>query len=169
MKIDTKKFEKLEKAQKTNNIIKKEDFSSKNTFEFSFINFQENENNDSLILQNDYTLFKKFIIRKEIFANIKYNSIITSYRLLFGHSLSQNEKSISIKKIKDDIDKLIDYNEKLFEKFKDSKNEFDKERKIKSVNNIIFLCTKISEVLSEDDTINDYLDKMRKYALILNE
>jgi len=169
LKIDTKKFEKLEKVQKTNNIIKKEDFGSKNTFEFSFINFQEDKNNDSLILQNDYTLFKKFIIRKEIFANIKYNYIITSYRLLFGHSLSQNEKSISRKKIKDDIDKLIEYNEKLFEKFKDSKNEFDIERKIKSVNNIIFLCTKISGVLSEDDTINDYLDKMRKYALILNE
>ena len=71
--------------------------------------------------------------------------------------------------MKDDIDKLIDYDEKIYEKYKDSKNEFDQKRKIKSVNNIIFLCLKISGVLSEDDTINNYLDKMRKYALILDE
>ena len=166
LKLD---MEKIEKPQISNNIIKKEDYISKNTFEFSFINFKEDENNDPLVLQNDYTLFKKFIIRKEIFTNIKYNSIITPYRLLFGHSLAQKEKNISIKKMKDDIDKLIDYNEKLFEKYKDSKKEFDKKRKVKSVNNIIFLCSKISGVLSEDDTINVYLDKMRKYAVIFDE
>ena len=161
-------MDKVEKAQTTNNIIKIEDYNSKNTFEFSFINFKEDEDNDTLVLQNEYTLFKKFIIRKEIFANIKYNSIITPYRLLFGHSLNQNEKIASIRKMKDDIDKLIDYNEKLFEKYKDSKKEFDQKRKIKSVNNIIFLCSKISGTLSEDDTINNYLDKMRKYAVILD-
>jgi len=168
LKIDKEKLDKVEKAQTTNNIIKIEDYNSKNTFEFSFINFKEDEDNDTLVLQNEYTLFKKFIIRKEIFANIKYNSIITPYRLLFGHSLNQNEKIASIRKMKDDIDKLIDYNEKLFEKYKDSKKEFDQKRKIKSVNNIIFLCSKISGTLSEDDTINNYLDKMRKYAVILD-
>ena len=168
LKLDTKNLEKIEKAQTTNNIIEKDDFSSKNTFEFSFINFKEDEDNDTLLLQNEYTLFKKFIIRKEIFANIKYNSIITPYRLLFGHSLAQNEKIISIRKMKDDIDKLIEYNEKIYEKYKDSKKEFDQKRKVKSVNNIIFLCSKISGALSEDDTINNYLDKMRNYAVILD-
>ena len=69
--------------------------------------------------------------------------------------------------MKDEFDRLIEYNEKLFEKYKDSKNEFDQKIKVKSVNNIIFLCSKISGILSEDDTINDYLDKMRKYAVIL--
>ena len=169
LKIETEKIEEIKKPQTTKNIIKIEDYSSKNTFEFSFINFNEDEDNDTLVLQNEYTLFKKFIIRKEIFANIKYNSIITPYRLLFGHSLSQNEKSISIKKMKDEFDRLWGIKEKIYEKYKDSKNEFDQKRKIKSVNNIIFLCLKISGVLSEDDTINNYLDKMRKYALILDE
>ena len=70
--------------------------------------------------------------------------------------------------MKDDIDKLIEYDEKIFEKYKDSKKEYDQKRKIKSVNNIIFLCSKISGALSEDDTINNYLDKMRNYALILD-
>lgn len=166
LKLDREKMEKIEKVQTTNN-IKEDDYTSKNTFEFSFINFIE-EDNDTLILQNEYTLFKKFIIRKEIFANIKYNSIITPYRLLFGHSLNQNEKNASIKKMKDDIDKLIDYDEKIFEKYKDSTKEFDQKRKIKSVNNIIFLCSKISGALSEDNTINEYLDKMRKYAMLIS-
>ena len=50
LKIDTGKMEKFEKAQTKNNIIKKEDYSSNNTFEFSFINYKEDENNDSLLL-----------------------------------------------------------------------------------------------------------------------
>ena len=139
-------------------------YSSKNTFEFLFLYKDEYDGNETLILQNQYVLFKKFISKQKILDDIGYPSVISFYGLLFGHKMKPKILNESLPKTKEEFDKLINYNEKLYEKYKDSKKEFDKKRIKILVKNIIFLCSTITGLLSEDNEINLYIDLMRKYA-----
>ena len=140
--------------------------NKKSKFEFLFIDKNEDDDNEVLILQNQYLMFKKLISKKGVLDDIKYDSIIFSYRLLFGH-LNIDEKKHSLYKIKEDIEKLIDYDEKLYYKYKDNKKGFEQNILQKTIDNIIYLCTKISGILSDDNKINFYIDKMKKYAEII--
>ena len=136
-------------------------YSSKQSFEFLFFYNDEDYNNEDFILQNQYILFNMFLSKQNILDEIGYKSIISEYRLLFYHPIKQKDK------IKEEIDKLIDYDEKLYEKYKDSKKEFDKIKIKNAIKNIIYLCSKISEILNEEKKINFYIDKMRIYGQIL--
>ena len=139
-------------------------YNTKNTFEFLFFYNDEIDDNETLILQNQYILFKKFISKQKILSDIGYPSIISFYRLLFGHPLNKKVVNNSQAEAKEEIDKLINYNEKLYEKYKDSKKEFDKKRIKILVKNIIFLCSTITGLLIDENSINLYIDIMRKYA-----
>ena len=140
----------------------------KNKFEFLFLSkTSENEDNDNLILQNEYILFKKFMIKKDVLKNLGYNIIITPYRLMYGHPINENDRKHTYRKMREEIDKILEYDEKIYEKYKNSKKEFDKKRVNNSIENIIYVCTKISSSLIDDNKINYYLDKMRKYAVIM--
>ena len=151
----------------TNNIINEGiHYDSNSAFEFLFVYKDEDDDNEVVILQNQYIFFKQLITKKGILKDIGYVSIISTYRLLFGHPFKINESKNLLLKIKSDIDKLICYNEKLYEKYKDSKKEFNKKRIKIIINNIIYLCTKITGSLYEENKINFYINIMRKYAEI---
>ena len=66
----------------------------------------------------------------------------------------------------DEIDKLIEYNEKLFNKYSKRKTNVDKKILNNAINNIIFLCTEITSTLiyGKDNIINNYVEKIRKYS-----
>ena len=165
-----KKSQKLSKSNRQsiqNNIINEDStYDSNNNFEFLFVYKDEDDDNEVVILQNQYILFKQLIAKKSVLEDIGYANIISTYRLLFGHPFKINESKNLLRKIKEEIDKLIDYNKKLCEKYKDSKKEFDKKRIKKIINNIIYLCTKITGSLYEEDKINSYINIMRNYAEI---
>ena len=150
----------------TTNILNEQN-ASKNKFEFLFFFKDESDENEPLILQNQYLFFKKFLAKKGVLDDIKFDNIILPYRLLFCHPIKDKENKKIILKVKDEIDKLIDLNEKIYEKYKSRKKELEKKRAKKSIKNIIYLCSKISGALFDDNKINNYLDKMRKYATII--
>ena len=107
------------------------------------------------------------MIKKDVLKNLGYNIIITPYRLMYGHPINENDRKHTYRKMKEEIDKILEYDEKIYEKYKNSKKEFDKKRVNNSIENIIYVCTKISSSLIDDNKINYYLDKMRKYAVIM--
>ena len=169
------------KKKKRNSLIEKSDINNikikgkniinidsdeKNTFEFLFYNSNEEDDNDILILQNQYISFKRIIAKKGILDDIKYNSIITIYRYLFGHPDKYIEKTYSLNKLKEEIDNLIEYNIKLYEKYKEKKTPIDTKIMRNSINNIIYLCNKIIGILNNETKINYYIKIMEKYALI---
>lgn len=157
----------IEEVKKnTINIKENISYDTKNIFEFIFINKKEYVD-DAILLQNEYISFKKIISKKNIIDDIGYKCIITYYRLLFGQSIKQYERKTYIKKTKEEFDNIIEYNEKLYDKYKNIKTEFSKKRIKYIINNLIFLCTKISGLLYDDETINFYLNKMRKYAELI--
>ena len=149
---------------KPKNIINLDDDNifNKNKFEFLFYDKNEEDDNDILILQNQYIFFKRIIAKKGVLDDIKYNSIISLSRLIFTHPV--NEKKLSLHKLRVNIDRLIEYNEKLYEKHKNMKRNNDKQIIKNCIENIIYLCTKISGALFNDDKINYYLDKMKLYT-----
>ena len=168
---NNKKKKKIQKSetnniQINNNIINDIDFFSntKNNFEFLFIETNENEDNNTLSLQREYILFKKFIIKKDVLGDQKYKNIISLYRLLFTHSYSNLNKNYSLSIIKQEVDKILEYDEILFEKYKNFKDQFNKKRIKNIINNIIYLCSKFSELLYDEHQITYYINKMRKYA-----
>ena len=141
-----------------------------NKFEFLFIDKNENDDNEVLMIQNQYLMFKKLISKTGILDDIGYNNIIYFYRLLFSNQNIQNieyEKKNWIPKLKEDIEILIKYEEKLYDKYKNNKKEFDKKIIQNIIDNIIYLCTKISGITTDDNKINFYIDKMRKYAELI--
>ena len=153
----------IQKNKKHNNID--DSYNKKNSFQFLFIDNNEDDGNDNyLLLQNEYSLFKKFIMKKVILEDSGYKKYISLYRLLFSQSFKDIDKLYSLSTLKEEIDKIIEFDEKLYEKYKDSKNNFDKEIIKNIVNNIVVLCTKLSELLYKDDEIKYYLAIMKKYA-----
>ena len=168
-KNDNKSKVKNNQIEEQNNIINdknENDFSydHKNSFQFLFLDNNENDDNEPLLLQNDYSLFKKFIDKKGVFDETGYTKLISLYRLLFTHPFSNINKLNSLTTIKAEIDKIIEFDEIMYEKYKDGKNKFCKNLIKNIINNIVFLCAKFSELLYEEDKIKYYLELMRKYA-----
>ena len=127
-----------------------EDRKNKNIFcykfEFLFINTDEN-----LVLN-----------KKE------YKNIISPYFLLFNCLNSIDIKNYSLEENKDEINKLIEYNEKLFQKYFRRINNIEKIILNNAIKNIIFLCSEMTSCLiNDDDTIiNFYVEKLKKYSNI---
>jgi hypothetical protein len=155
--------------EEQNNIINdknENDFSydKKNSFEFLFLDNSENDDNEPLLLQNDYSLFKKFIVKKGIFEEMGYTKLISLYRLLFTHPFININNLNSLSTIKEEIDKIIEFDEIMYEKYKNGQNKFCKNLVKNIINNIVFICAKFSELLYEENKIKYYLELMRKYA-----
>ena len=144
-----------------NNYIKEE----KKILDFIFIN-KENENSLGEFAY-EYNCFKE-LVRKKIDFEIKnYNLIIFSYKYLFCREnycclmdCSKDEINFQC----NEFNKLIDYNERLYNLYKDSKEELDKNRKYLLIENITFLCTEIIAYYSnEQKDINSYMKKLKYY------
>ena len=145
-----------------------EDRKNKNIFcykfEFLFINTDENKDN----IQVEYEYFKKFGLKKLVLNKKEYKNIISPYFLLFNCLNSIDIKNYSLEENKDEINKLIEYNEKLFQKYFRRINNIEKIILNNAIKNIIFLCSEMTSCLiNDDDTIiNFYVEKLKKYSNI---
>ena len=74
-------------------------------------------------------------------------------------------------KNKDEVNKLIEYNEKIFKKYSKTKDKLDKIILNNAISNIIFLCSEMTSGLINDEqhTINLYVEKIQKYSSYLIE
>ena len=97
----------------------------------------------------------------------EYKNIISPYFLLFNCLNSIDIKNYSLEENKDEINKLIEYNEKLFQKYFKRINNIEKII-LNTIKNIIFLCSEMTSCLiNDDDTIiNFYVEKLKKYSNI---
>ena len=77
-----------------------------------------------------------------------------------------NKTKYSLEKNKAEVNKLIEYNEKLFRKYSNGKTKLDKIILNNAINNIIFLCSEMTSCLINDDenNINFYVEKIQKYS-----
>ena len=132
-------------------------------FEFIFINKNENEDN-----MEDYENFKKIGLKKLVITKKEYKNIISPFWLFFNCLNTINTKEYSLEENKDEINKLIDYNEKLFKKYYKCKNNIEKLIFNNAIKNIIFLCSEMTSCLINDDEniINFYVEKLKKYSNI---
>ena len=98
----------------------------------------------------------------------EYKNIISPYFLLFNCLNSIDIKNYSLEENKDEINKLIEYNEKLFQKYFRRINNIEKIILNNAIKNIIFLCSEMTSCLINDDDIiiNFYLEKLKKYSNI---
>jgi len=119
----------------------------------------------------------------------EYKNIISPYFLLFNCLNSIDIKNYSLEENKDEINKLIEYNEKLFQKYFRRINNIEKIILNNAIKNIIFLCSEMTsclmpakqiinekkliinsnfnKLINDDDTIiNFYVEKLKKYSNI---
>ena len=140
--------------------------NSYNKFEFLFINEEEKDDLKFENLKKEYENYKKFEQKKKILLENQYQNIISAYWLIFNYLNDLNKTGYSLQENIDEIDKLIEYNEKLFNKYSKRKTNVDKKILNNAINNIIFLCTEITSTLinEKDNIINNYVEKIRKYS-----
>lgn len=157
------KFKTLNSNQ---SILNNNQNNSYNKFEFLFINEEEKDDLKFENLKKEYENFKKFEQKKKILLENQYQNIISAYWLIFNYLNDLNKTGYSLQENIDEIDKLIEYNEKLFNKYSKRKTNVDKKILNNAINNIIFLCTEITSTLinGKDNIINNYVEKIRKYS-----
>lgn len=130
-------------------------------FEFIFVNKNENDDN----IQKEYDYFKRISIKKLVITKKKYKILIFPYWLLFNQLNNINANNYSLYENKDEINKLIEYNEKLCDKYCKGKNKIEKIISNNAINNIIFLCSEMcSSLINDDESINFYVEKLKKYS-----
>ena len=141
---------------------KKNDFCYK--FEFLFINTNENKDN----IQIEYEYFKKMELKKLVLLKKEYKNIISPYFLLFNRLNGIDVNKYALDENKDEINKLIEYNEKLYQKYFKRMNKIEKIILNNAIKNIIFLCSEMTSCLinDEDSIINFYVEKLKKYSNI---
>lgn len=157
------KFKTLNSNQ---SILNNNQNNSYNKFEFLFINEEEKDDLKFENLKKEYENYKKFEQKKKILLENQYQNIISAYWLIFNYLNDLNKNGYSLQENIDEIDKLIEYNEKLFNKYSKRKTNVDKKILNNAINNIIFLCTEITSTLinEKDNIINNYVEKIRKYS-----
>ena len=157
------KFKTLNSNQ---SILNNNQNNSYNKFEFLFINEEEKDDLKFENLKKEYENYKKFEQKKKILLENQYQNIISAYWLIFNYLNDLNKNGYSLQENIDEIDKLIEYNEKLFNKYSKRKTNVDKKILNNAINNIIFLCSEITSTLinGKDNIINNYVEKIRKYS-----
>ena len=157
------KFKTLNSNQ---SILNNNQNNSYNKFEFLFINEEEKDDLKFENLKKEYENYKKFEQKKKILLENQYQNIISAYWLIFNYLNDLNKTGYSLQENIDEIDKLIEYNEKLFNKYSKRKTNVDKKILNNAINNIIFLCSEITSTLinGKDNIINNYVEKIRKYS-----
>ena len=157
------KFKTLNSNQ---SILNNNQNNSYNKFEFLFINEEEKDDLKFENLKKEYENYKKFEQKKKVLVENEYQNIISAYWLIFNYLNDLNKNGYSLQENIDEIDKLIEYNEKLFNKYSKRKTNVDKKILNNAINNIIFLCTEITSTLinEKDNIINNYVEKIRKYS-----
>jgi hypothetical protein len=157
------KFKTLNSNQ---SILNNNQNNSYNKFEFLFINEEEKDDLKFENLKKEYENYKKFEQKKKVLVENEYQNIISAYWLIFNYLNDLNKTGYSLQENIDEIDKLIEYNEKLFNKYSKRKTNVDKKILNNAINNIIFLCSEITSTLinGKDNIINNYVEKIRKYS-----
>ena len=157
---------KVKTLNSNQSIINYNQNNSCNKFEFLFINEEEKDDLKFENLKKEYENYKKFEQKKKVLVENEYQNIISAYWLIFNYLNDLNKTGYSLQENIDEIDKLIEYNEKLFNKYSKRKTNVDKKILNNAINNIIFLCTEITSTLinEKDNIINNYVEKIRKYS-----
>jgi hypothetical protein len=153
---------KVKTLNSNQSIINYNQNNSCNKFEFLFINEEEKDDLKFENLKKEYENYKKFEQKKKVLVENEYQNIISAYWLIFNYLNDLNKTGYSLQENIDEIDKLIEYNEKLFNKYSKRKTNVDKKILNNAINNIIFLCTEITSTLI--NIINNYVEKIRKYS-----
>ena len=137
-------------------------------FEFLFINANESEDKNNMDIKKEYEYVKKFVLKKLVIEQKDYKSIISPYWLLFNYVNNLNSIAYSLINNREEVDKLIEYNENLYNKYLKRKNKLDNKIINNAINNIIFLCSEISSLLINDEgtILNPYVKKIQKYSII---
>ena len=138
---------------------------------FLFINKEEEDEENIDNLKNEYDYFKQFVIKQKVIIEKEYQHIIFPYWLLFNNSNNLNKTIYSLDKNKDEVNKLIEYNEKIFKKYSKTKDKLGKIILNNAISNIIFLCSEMTSGLINDEqhNINLYVEKIQKYSSYLIE
>ena len=157
---------KVKTLNSNQSIINYNQNNSCNKFEFLFINEEEKDYLKFENLKKEYENYKKFEQKKKVLVENEYQNIISAYWLIFNYLNDLNKNGYSLQENIDEIDKLIEYNEKLFNKYSKRKTNVDKKILNNAINNIIFLCSEITSTLinGKDNIINNYVEKIRKYS-----
>ena len=157
---------KVKTLNSNQSIINYNQNNSCNKFEFLFINEEEKDDLKFENLKKEYENYKKFEQKKKVLVENEYQNIISAYWLIFNYLNDLNKTGYSLQENIDEIDKLIEYNEKLFNKYSKRKTNVDKKILNNAINNIIFLCSEITSTLinGKDNIINNYVEKIRKYS-----
>ena len=157
---------KVKTLNSNQSIINYNQNNSCNKFEFLFINEEEKDDLKFENLKKEYENYKKFEQKKKVLVENEYQNIISAYWLIFNYLNDLNKNGYSLQENIDEIDKLIEYNEKLFNKYSKRKTNVDKKILNNAINNIIFLCSEITSTLinGKDNIINNYVEKIRKYS-----
>ena len=138
---------KVKTLNSNQSIINYNQNNSCNKFEFLFINEEEKDDLKFENLKKEYENYKKFEQKKKVLVENEYQNIISAYWLIFNYLNDLNKTGYSLQENIDEIDKLIEYNEKLFNKYSKRKTNVDKKILNNAINNIIFLCTEITSTL----------------------
>ena len=138
---------KVKTLNSNQSIINYNQNNSCNKFEFLFINEEEKDDLKFENLKKEYENYKKFEQKKKVLVENEYQNIISAYWLIFNYLNDLNKNGYSLQENIDEIDKLIEYNEKLFNKYSKRKTNVDKKILNNAINNIIFLCTEITSTL----------------------
>lgn len=156
-------------SSQINDIEEKNDLCNK--LYFLFINKEEDDDKNIDYLKKEYDYFKQFIIKKKVIIEKEYQNIIFPYWLIFNNLNNLNKTKYSLEKNKDEVNKLIEYNEKLFKKYTKRKEKLDKIILNNAISNIIFLCSEMTSCLINDEQniINFYVEKIQKYSNYLIE
>ena len=156
-------------SSQINDIEEKNDLCNK--LYFLFINKEEDDDKNIDYLKKEYDYFKQFIIKKKVIIEKEYQNIIFPYWLIFNNLNNLNKTKYSLEKNKDEVNKLIEYNEKLFKKYTKRKDKLDKIILNNAISNIIFLCSEMTSCLINDEqnNINFYVEKIQKYSNYLIE
>ena len=126
---------KVKTLNSNQSIINYNQNNSCNKFEFLFINEEEKDDLKFENLKKEYENYKKFEQKKKVLVENEYQNIISAYWLIFNYLNDLNKTGYSLQENIDEIDKLIEYNEKLFNKYSKRKTNVDKK-----ILNIIIIC-----------------------------
>ena len=138
---------------------------------FLFINKEEIDDKNIDNLKKEYDYFKQFIIKKKVIIEKDYQNIIIPYWLIFNNLKNLNKTKYSLEKNKAEVNKLIEYNEKIFKKYSKSNDKLDKIILNNAISNIIFLCSEMTSCLinDEENNVNFYVEKIQNYSNYLIE
>ena len=137
----------------------------KKILDFIFIN--KADDNSLGLCTYEYDCFKELVKKKVDFELKNFNLIIFTYRNLFFREndsclLDCSEDEINFQC--NEFHKLIDYNERLYNLYKDNKKGLDKNRKYILIDNITYFCTEIIAYYSnEQQDVSSYMKKLKYY------